>query len=175
MKAEEIRRRFPRIIMNLIIVLILWIIVAFVPQTVSNIDVPGLNVNADWLMWIVGIVFMVIFLVRALADAMALADILTDVFVRRLGVKEERSPRRAVRDFIYIIAIVLVATAISPLLASVKDVGSLLRTAATYVALGLIIILIYDIGRILYKIVEQKAESFADRLARAAEGKNEKQ
>lgn len=175
MKAEEIRRRFPRIIMNLIIVLILWIIVAFVPQTVSNIVVPGLNVNADWLMWIVGIVFMVIFLVRALADAMALADILTDVFVRRLGVKEERSPRRAVRDFIYIIAIVLVATAISPLLASVKDVGSLLRTAATYVALGLIIILIYDIGRILYKIVEQKAESFADRLARAAEGKNEKQ
>lgn len=175
MKAEEIRRRFPRIIMNLIIVLILWIIVAFVPQTVSNIIVPGLNVNADWLMWIVGIVFMVIFLVRALADALVLADILTDVFVRRLGVKEERSPKRAIRDFIYIIAILLIATAVSPLLASVKDIGSLLRTAATYVALGLIIILIYDIGRILYKIVEQKAESLADRLAAAVERKNEKQ
>ena len=159
--------------MNLITVLILWIIVAFVPQTVSNITVPGLNVNADWLMWIVGIVFMVIFLVRALADALVLADILTDVFVRKLGVKEERSPKRAVRDFIYIIAILLVATAVSPLLASVKDIGSLLRTGATYVALCLIIILIYDIGRILYKIVEQKAESLADRLAAAVERKNE--
>ena len=173
MKTEEIRRRFPRIVMNLITVLILWIIVAFVPQTVSNIVVPGLNVNADWLMWIVGIVFMVIFLVRALADALVLADILTDVFVRKLGVKEERSPKRAVRDFIYIIAILLVATAVSPLLASVKDIGSLLRTAATYVALCLIIILIYDIGRILHKIVEQKAESLADRLAAAVERKNE--
>lgn len=173
MRAQEIRRRFPRIVMNLIIVLILWIVVAFVPQTIRNIVVPGLNVNADWLMWIVGIVFMAIFLVRALADALALADILTDAFVRKLGAKGERSPKRAVRDFIYIIAIVLVATAVSPILAAIEDVGSLLVTATTYVALGLIIVLIYDIGRILYKIVEQKAESFADRLAQAVERKNE--
>lgn len=172
MKAEEIRRRFPRIIMNLVMTFIFWIIIAFIPQTVSNIIVPGINVNADFLIWIVGIVFIVIFLIRALADALVLVDILTDVFVRKLGIKEERSPSRAARDLIYIIVILLIVTAVSPILATIKDVGNLLRTAATYIALGLIVVLIYDIGRILYKIIEQKAESVADRLAKMAEKRN---
>jgi cation transport ATPase len=169
MKAEEIRRRFPRIIMNLVLTFVFLMIVAFIPQTVSNITIPGLSVNADLLVWIVGLVFIVIFLVRALADAFALVEVLADVFVGRLGVEEDKSPKRAARDLVYIIIILLLATAISPILATFKDIGHLLNTATTYIALGLIILLIYDIGRILYKIVEQKAESLADRLARMAE------
>lgn len=172
MKAEEIRRRFPRIIMNLVMTFIFWIIIAFVPQTVSSIVVPGINVSADFLIWIVGVVFIVIFLIRALADALVLVDILTDVFVRKLGMKKERSPSRAARDLVYIIVILLIVTAISPILATIKDVGNLLRTATTYIALGLIVVLIYDMGRILYKIIEQKAESVADRLAKMAEKRN---
>ncbi len=172
MKTEEIRVRFPRIIMNLVMTLIFWIIISFIPQTVSNFVVPGLNVNLDFLVWIVGIVFMVIFLIRALADALVLLDILTDVFVRKIGVREKRSPRRALRDLIYIIVILLVATAVSPILAGVKDIGNLLRTATTYITLCLIIVLIYDIGRILYKLIEQQAQSLADRLAKTAEKTN---
>jgi hypothetical protein len=41
--------------------------------------------------------------------------------------------------------------------------------ATTYVALAIILILIYDIGRILYRIVERKAESVADSLAKMAD------
>ncbi|MCK4669156.1 hypothetical protein KAT21_03440, partial [Candidatus Bathyarchaeota archaeon] len=100
---------------------------------------------------------------------LVLGDILTDVVVRRLGIKEERSPKRAARDFIYIIIVILVVTALSPILASLFDIGYLLTTVATYVALTLIIILIYDMGRILYRIIEQKAESLADRLVQMAE------
>lgn len=169
MKTEEIRIRFPRIVMNLVMALIFWIIIAFVPQTVSNVVAPGLNVNVDFLVWIVGMVLIIIFLVRALADALVLLDILTDAFVRKIGAKEKRSPKRALRDLIYIIVILLVATAVSPILTTVKDVGNLLRTATTYITLGLIIILIYDIGRVLYKLIEQQAQSLADHLAKKAE------
>lgn len=168
-KGEEIRRRFPRIVMNLVMAVIFWIIDVFVPPTVSGVVIPGLNTNAGLLIWIVVTVIMAIFLIRALSDALVLGDILTDVVVRRLGIKEERSPKRAARDFIYIIIIILVVTALSPILASVADIGYLLTTAATYVALALIIILIYDIGRILYRIIEQKAELLADRLTQMAE------
>ena len=174
MKArdEEIRRRFPRIVMNLVMAVIFWIIGAFVPPTVDTVVVPGLDINADFLVLIVATVVMAIFLIRALSDALVLGDILADFVVRRLGVKEERSPKRAARDFIYIIVIVLVVTAVSPVLSTVS--GDFVNIAVTYIALGLIILLIYDIGRILYRIVEQKAELLADRLVLMIE-KNEEQ
>lgn len=165
-RGEEIRRRFPRIVMNLVMAVIFWIISAYVPQTVSGIVIPGVNANADFLILVVTIIITAIFLIRALSDALVLGDILTDIFVRRLGIREERSPKRAARDLIYIIIIILIATAISPILASVEEIGHILAAATTYVALGLIILFIYDIGRILHRIVEQKAELFAERLAR---------
>jgi len=84
-----------------------------------------------------------------------------------LGIKEERSPKRAARELIYIIVIILVATALQPLIGTLEpSVKGPLATATVYVALGIILILIYDIGRILYRIVERKAESVADRLVK---------
>jgi len=112
---------------------------------------------------------MSIFLIRALSDALVLGDVLTDVLVKRLGIKEERSPKRAAREFAYIIIIVLVVTAVSPILATVQDVGYYLSTAAIYIGLGLTIVFIYDIGRIIYKIIEEKADSFADLLSQRAQ------
>jgi len=166
-KGEEIRRRFPRIIMNLVMVFIFWIISVFIPPTVSSITVPGINANLGFLVLIVTVVIMAIFLIRALSDALVLGDILVDIVVRRLGIKEERSPKRAARDFVYIIIIILIVTAVAPMLVTVN--ANLLNVAITYIALGLIILLIYDIGRILYKIIEQKAELLADRLAQMGE------
>jgi hypothetical protein len=172
-KGEEIRRRIPRIVMNLIMVIIFWIISVFIPPTLSGLTIPGINQSASLLVWILTIVIIGIFLVRALSDALVLGDVLTDVLVKRLGIKEERSPKRAAREFVYMIIIVLIVTAISPLLATIPDYGYYFSTAATYIGLGLIIIFIYDIGRIIYTIIEEKADSFAELLAqRAQKNKN---
>jgi len=168
-KGEEIRRRFPRIVMNLIMAIIFWIISVFIPPTLRSLIIPGINTEASLLVWILTIVVMGIFLVRALSDALVLGDVLTDILVKRLGIKEERSPKRAAREFAYIIIIVLVVTALSPLFATIQDVGYYLSTATIYIGLGLTIIFIYDIGRIIYKIIEEKADSFADLLAQRAQ------
>jgi len=168
-KGEEIRRRFPRIVMNLIMTLIFWVISAFIPPTLTSLTVPGINIEASTLVWVLTVVIMSIFLIRALSDALVLGDVLTDVLVKRLGIKEERSPKRAAREFAYIIIIVLVVTAVSPILATVQDVGYYLSTAAIYIGLGLTIVFIYDIGRIIYKIIEEKADSFADLLSQRAQ------
>ena len=76
--------------------------------------------------------------------------------------------KRALRDIIYIIAILLVAAATIPILNSIERSG-ILSTAVIYITLALIIILIYDIGRIIYKIIEKKAETLAEKLAKVAE------
>ncbi len=171
--GKEIRRRFPRLTMSLIVAIIFWIVGVIVPPTMGNIEVPGIDLKASFLVWIITMAIAVLFLLRALSDALILGDILTDIFVKRLGIKQEVSPKRAFRDFIYIIIVILVAAAISPVLGEVGDFGSTLRNITTYVALGIILILIYDIGRIIYRIIEQGAQSVADRLAKMAEKSGE--
>jgi len=167
--GEEVRRRFPRLTMSLVITVIFWIISIIVPPTVSGIMIPGLDVNAGTIVVIVTWLFTAVFLIRALSDALILSDIVTDIIVKQLGIKEEKPPKRVARDSIYIIVIILVATALYPLLGTLEKVGNTLTTVTTYVALGIIIVLVYDIGRILYRMVEQRAESMADRLAKMAE------
>lgn len=165
--GEEVRRRFPRLTMSMVMAIIFYLINTFVPGTMEGINLPGLNINAGTLIGTIALIFTAIFLIRALADALVLSDILTDIFVKRLGIKEERSPKRAARELIYIIVIILVATALQPLIGTLEpSVKGPLATATVYVALGIILILIYDIGRILYRIVERKAESVADRLVK---------
>jgi cation transport ATPase len=165
----EIRRRFPRLTMSLVMAIIFWIVSVFVPPTMGDSVIPGLDLKASFLIRMITMIIAALFLIRALSDALILGDIVTDIFVKRLGIKQEVSPKRAFRDFIYIIIVILVAAAVSPILSEVDNFGSILRNITTYVALGIILILIYDIGRILYRIIEQRAESVADRLAKMAE------
>ncbi|MFQ6086562.1 MAG: hypothetical protein ACE5OV_00920 [Candidatus Bathyarchaeia archaeon] len=169
--GKEVRRRFPRLTMSLVMAIIFWLVSIIVPPTMGEINIPGLDLKASFLVMIITTVIAALFLIRALSDALILGDIVTDILVKRLGIKQEVSPKRAFRDFIYIIIVILVAAAISPILSEVEPVeaGSVLRNVTTYIALGIILVLIYDIGRILYRIIEQRAESVADRLAKMAE------
>ncbi|UCD26470.1 MAG: hypothetical protein JSV75_06160 [Candidatus Bathyarchaeota archaeon] len=167
--GEEVRRRFPRLIMSLVMALIFWIISTVVPPTISDLFIPGLNVSAGTIVGFIALLLTAIFLIRALSDALVLSDIVADVVVRQLGIKEETSPRRAARDAIYVIAIILVATALYPLLGTLGEIGNTLTTVTTYVALGIILVLIYDIGKIVYRVIERRAESVADRLAKMTE------
>ena len=175
----EIRRRFPRLTMSLVIAIIFFIISDVIQRTrdltpLSSVIVPGFGWDVVFMLWLITIVSTAIFLVRALSDALVLGDIVTDIIVRRIGIKEERSPKRAARDLIYIIIIILIAMALLPILATLEEeIGSWLTMFTIYVALGIIVILIYDIGRILYKIVEQRAELFADRLSGLVENEHE--
>ena len=168
-EGEEIRHRLPRLVTNVIMAIIFWFISLFIPSTLESFIVPGLNIQASTLVWILTIIILGIFLIRALSDALVLGDVITDVFVKRLGVKEERSPKRAAREFVYIIIIVLLVTAVSPLLEGIQNFGFYLSVITVYIGLGLVILFIYDIGRIVYKIIEEKSESFANYLANMRE------
>ena len=168
-KGEEIRRRLPRLVTNLIMAIIFWLISVFIPPRLPSLIIPGINTEASTLVWILTMIIMAIFLIRASTDALVLGDVLTDVITKKLGVKEEKASKRAAREFVYIIVIVLVVTAAAPLLETIQDVGGYLSTATVYIGLGLVILFIYDIGRIIYTIIEEKADSFADLLAQRAQ------
>lgn len=163
--SEEVKRRLPRFVVSSIAALIFWVVSVVAPGIFGDSVVPGLGVKASWLVWITSMLIMAIFLIRVLADGLVLADIVTDAILRRLGAKEERSLKRAARDLIYIIVAVLLAAAALPYLSSVQEIGGLLSAAVSLVTLVFVILLIYDIGRILYKVIEKKTEAVADWLA----------
>ena len=171
-KKEEIRRRLPRLVTNLIMAIIFWVMSVFIPPTLPSLVIPGINTEASVLVWILLIIIMAIFLIRALTDALVLGDVFTDVLTRRLGVREETASKKAAKEVVYIIVIVLVVTAASPLLLSIQDVGYYLSIAITYIGLGLVVLFIYDIGRTVYKIIEERAESLADYLTQAKQDKS---
>ena len=158
--------------MSLVMAIIFYLISTIVPPLMGDITLPGINVKAAALVGAIALIFIAIFLIRALSDGLVLSDILSDIFVKRLGIKEERTPRRAARDAIYIIVILLVTTALYPIISTLEpNIKDPLTIVTTYVALGVILVLFYDIGRILYRIVERKAESVADSLAKMADKK----
>lgn len=167
--GEEIRRRVPRIAVSAATAFIFWITIPIAAPLVKDITVPGINVSASWLVQAAATLIGVIFLVRALSDALVLADIGTDLVMKRLGVKEERPLKRAARDVIYMILVVLLASGAKPFLAAVPEIGGLLSPLISLIALGVLILLIYDFGRILYGVLEERAEVFADWLAELAE------
>jgi hypothetical protein len=147
--------------------IIFYLINTVVPPMIKELILPGINIPADMLVGAVALIFTAIFLIRALSDGLVLSDIFTDIFVKRLGIREERSPKRAARDTIYIIVIILITTALYPVIDTLEpSIKDPLLIGTTYIALGMILILIYDIGRILYRIVERKAESMADGLVK---------
>jgi hypothetical protein len=66
--GEEVRRRFPRLTMSLVMAAIFFLINTFVPGTIDEIILPGININAGTLVGTIALIFTAIFLIRALAQ-----------------------------------------------------------------------------------------------------------
>lgn len=158
--SEELRYRLPRLIANVAIALVFAGMSYIVLWTLSSVSTEIVFLLQIGLLLAAGI-----FLVRTLFDALMIIDKATGIFMRRLGIKEGWSRQRIFKDTIYIVAILLVAAAIFPLLTNLSNFGPLLQEITTYAALGLIILFVYDIGRTFYRITEKKANSVANRIS----------
>ena len=160
---EEIWYRFPRLIANVTIALAFTGMSYIVLWTLSSI-----STEIVFLLQIGSLLVAGIFLVRTLFDALTIVDNVTGLFLRLLGIKEGWSRQRIFKDTIYIVAILLVAAAIFPLLSNLSTFGPLLQQITTYAALGLILLFVYDIGRTFYRITEKKANSVANRISNSS-------
>jgi len=164
--SEEIRYRLPRLIANVAIALAFAGMSYIVLWTLNSISTEIVFLLQIGLLLAAGL-----FLVRTLFDALTIVDKVTGLFLRHLGIKDGWSRQRIFKDTIYIVAILLVAAAIFPLFSNLSTFGPLLQKITTYVALGLILLFVYDIGRTFYRITEKKANSVANRISSNEETK----
>lgn len=157
--SREIKREIIKLAIGLVLALMFWLISIIIPSVLSSF-----SQQSGFLVRIAALFAAGIFLARALFDAVKIGDKTTRLFLRRLGIKEEKARERAVKDSIYIIATVLCSAAISPFFKSLNSVGSSVQTITTYVVLGIVLLFLYDIGRVLNCVAEEKANSLSEWL-----------
>jgi hypothetical protein len=166
---QEIRYKLPKLLANVALALMFW--------TMSHVALVTLNSISTEIAFLLQIGLLLaagMFLVRTLFDALTIADKVTELFLKRLGIKEGWSRQRVFKDTIYIVAILLVAAAIFPLFRNLSNFGPLLQEITTYATLGLIILFVYDIGRTFYRIAEEKANSVANRISSSSNDEERK-
>jgi len=158
-----------RIVVNLTMAFIFWIISQVGPRFVEGITIPGVNIepynSAEWIVWITAALIEIIFLIGAASDISIFIDILTRILVRRLGIKEKRPLKRIAGDSAYILLAILLAAILNPVVASIPQVGGYLTVIISLAALTIFLILIYDIGRTLYTALQEKTQNVADWIA----------
>jgi len=162
---KEILYQLPKITSNLVLALIFWVIHYILLATSNTLKIEHIFVLRIGFLIVAGI-----FLVRALLDILPIVDKLTEPVFKRLRIIEGWSRQRILKDTLYIITILLVTAAIYPIFNNVSILESILQQIATYFALGLILLFVYDIGRTFYKISEKKANSIANWISRSNKG-----
>jgi len=157
---EDIRYRLPKLVTNVAIALV-FVGMSYIVLWTLN----GISTEIVFLLQIGLLLAAGIFLIRTLFDVLTIVDNVTGLFLRLLGIKEGWSRQRIFNDTIYIVAIILVAAALFPLLRNLSTYGPLLQETTTYAALGLIFLFVYDIGRTFYRITESKTIPVANRIS----------
>jgi len=172
----EVRRRLPRIVINITVAFLFWIVSQIGPIFVKGLVIPGINMPPpfDTVSSIVGLTAMLIamiFFVRAISDILFFVDISAEIIVGSLGIKERKPLKRIARDLTYIILTLLLATAASPILSSIPQIGGYLMAIVSLVALGIFLVLIYDIGKVIHEVLHEKTRRIADWIGNFLEEK----
>ena len=157
---EEILYRSPKILSNLALALIFWGARYILLVTLNPVNAEHVFLVQTGLLIVTGI-----FLVRTLFNALTVADKLTGFFLKCLGIKEDWSRQRILKDTIYIVALLLAAAALFPLFNILSNFEPILGQITTYFTLGMIFLFVFDIGRTVYRITEKKADSIVNRIS----------
>ncbi len=163
---RELRTRLPKVVFNIVIALFFYIISGIIPSIAGDVQLPGIEIEpfnrVSWLLWASLTVIALLFAVRAFYDILALLDIVVDIFLGRFGSTEAKPLKRVLKDLTMIFLVIILAAAIAPVTSGVPVVGYYLRLLVSVGALVMLIFLIYDMGRIFYRVVEEKTDSLAE-------------
>lgn len=162
---EEFKDKLPSLLANTALALVFGALGLF-----SLLLLDTMIEGVGYLSWLVFVLVAGVFLIRAMSNVLAIADKAIGLFITRLGIKEPWSRDRVVKDLVVIIIIILALAAIIPLLKISVNIGTGLVAAITLVAVGMIFVFIYDIGRISWRILQAKTNTVTDRFVNNSEG-----
>lgn len=132
-----------------------------------NITFPGTGITLGMVILVMLLAIIGLTVVRFTVNVFALAGVHFETLANIMpGITLEHSGafKRVVMDLFLIIFVVIAYWVASQLIALVPRIGSQLVVAAQTVTAAIVVLLVWDIGRILYRGVESIAERAVNRL-----------
>jgi len=157
--GKEFKHKLPRLAANITLALAFGAI-----STLSSVILTSVTESFSFYSWLVLTLVGGAFLVRALFDVLTIGDKTIGLFLKRLGIQQRLSKRRVAKDLICIIATILATAGIFPFFKTLGTVGNVLQSVTTIIAVGTIILFVYDIAHTFYQIFQEKASAVADWL-----------
>ena len=152
--GKDLRHKLPRLAANTALALVFG-----AAGALSLAALPRVTEGIRFYSWLVLMLVAGAFLIRALFDVLAIADKTVELFLQRLGMPQRFTKRRLAKDTILIIATILVTAAIAPFLETLGAAGTTLQSVTTAVALGVILLFVYDIAHTFYRIFQEKTKA----------------
>lgn len=151
--SSEVRLRVPRIIFNLIKATIMLFVIEYVlPLFISpKIIIPLISIEINLLLRGISLIIIIYYGYSILRDLMILSEKSISLIVKWFGiVEEETSLKRAAKDIIWIIAVLLSSAAILPLISGLPNIPSLFNILAGIFFFLLVFVFIYDFVKTIY-------------------------
>jgi hypothetical protein len=170
----EVKERLPRIALDFV-GMIITLVVAYVVIPIAsaiNFSVPVIGLSIGLALAVIFLVILTILAVRILRDATMLAHhgshMLAEV-VPDLEESQRNLIRRVARDFISAVVIVVLFYVLTPFIVMIPGVGASLAAAIPLVLTAVVVILLYDAGRLLYDEASKSIHKVTDKLASIVE------
>lgn len=162
---EEFKDKLPSLLANTALALVFGALGFF-----SSLLLDTMTEGLGYLSWLIFVLVAGVFLIRAMSTVLVIADKAIGLFITHLGIKEPSSRDRVAKDLVVIIVIILALAAIIPILKISINIGTEPVAAITIIAVGVIFVFIYDIGRTSWRILQAKANTVTDRFVNDSEG-----
>ncbi len=161
---KEFRDKLPSLLANTTLALVFGTLGFF-----SSLLLDTITEGLGYLSWLIFVLVAGVFLIRALSTVLVIADKAIGLLITHLGMKKPSSRDRVTKDLVVIIGIILALAAIIPLLKISVNIGTGVVAAITIVAVGVIFVFVYDIGRTSWRILQAKANTVTERFGNNSE------
>jgi hypothetical protein len=172
--SQEIRERLPRLVLDFVaIVVILFVAYIVIPiASAISFSVPVIGLSVGLAVAVVFLVILAILAVRILRDAAVMVHHGSHMLAKVVPGLEEHHQnliRKVVRDFFSVVVILILFYLLAPFIVLLPGIGASLAAAIPLVLAAVVIIFLYDAGRLLYEEVAKSVHEASDKIASRVE------
>lgn len=172
--SHEIRDRLPRLVLDFVALIITLFVAYMVIPIASAIsfNVPVIGLSVGLAVAVVFLVILAILAVRILRDATVMVHHGSHMLSRAVPGLEERQQnliQKVARDFFSAVVIVILFYLLTPFIVLMPGVGASLAAAIPLVLAAVVVILLYDAGRLLYEEIAKSVQKVTDKIASMVE------
>lgn len=172
--GNAIRKKLPRIILNLAVLFCIWFIATLISPAVQSLGavIPGSQVSTGFLVIVTMVIIMAYFAVSIIQDVMVIAEAAADTIVHSTPLikpTEANDVKKAIKEVVMAIVLVLLTPFLPGTIALIPVLGPTLATVTLFVLVAAALGLFWAAGKILYKELSHYTNHIADVVAGEAE------